>query len=88
MKNEPQQSKRKTLDERLGILGIASVAVIGMFLFQPIANVCGLTAIFLLIKRRNDKTVSKSIKVIGWVLVAIWVLLVMTVVNYQTGTGV
>jgi len=88
MNSSQHLSKRKTLDERLGILGIASVAVIGMFIFQPVANVCGLTAIFLLIKRRNDTTVLKRTKIIGWVLVAVWFLLVLFVVNSQTSSGV
>ncbi|NCN51240.1 MAG: hypothetical protein COZ34_02410 [Candidatus Pacebacteria bacterium CG_4_10_14_3_um_filter_34_15] len=88
MKKNSQPSKRKTLDERLGIVGIASVAVIGMFIFQPIANVCGLTAVYLLVKRRNDKTVPKRTKVFGWVLVIVWLFLVLLIVNSQTNAGV
>lgn len=71
-------AKRKTLDDRLGIIGLSSIAVIGSLftggILKPIAYVCGLSAIYYLIKRRKDPTISKNTKIIGWVLIIIWLI--------------
>jgi len=70
--------KRKTIDDILGINGLLIIAIVGnsIFkggLFSPIASVCGLSAIYYLIKRR--KTLDKKQKQIGWGLVILWLVI-------------
>jgi len=71
--------KRRTLDSILGINGLLVVAIIGSTIFkggliEPIALVCGLSAVYYLIKKRKE-LVTKQ-KYIGWGLVVLWVILV------------
>jgi len=74
--NSQLKPKRKTLDERIGIIGMATIAVIGMFIFPPIANICGLSAIYYLLKGRKDNNIPKKVKVIGWILVSVWLVII------------
>ena len=75
---------RKTLDEYLGIVGLAIIAVIGTplgGLLRPIGDVAGLSVAYYLIKRRNDSTLTKKTQIIGWILFVVW-LLEVGIVSY------
>ncbi len=74
-----QKKKRKTVDEYLGITGLVLIAVIGSLfggIIRPIAYVCGLSAIYYLVKRRKDESLQKNTKLFGWVLVVLWLIIV------------
>ena len=76
---DEQKRKRKTIDEYLGTTGLGLIAVFGSLfggIIRPIAYVCGLSAIYYLIKRRKDEGLHKSTKIFGWVLVVLWLIIV------------
>lgn len=76
--NSPSvKKKRKTLDEYLGIIGLGVIAVFGSLfggLIKPLAFACGLSAAYYLIKRRKDPTLTKKTKIIGWILISVWLI--------------
>lgn len=77
MTDEMLKKKRKTIDEYLGITGLAIIAVVGSLfggLIRPMAYVAGLSAGYYLIKRRNDPTLKKNTKIINWILLVIWLV--------------
>lgn len=74
VQNNTQKPKRKTLDDRLGVVGLAVAAVVMTMIFPPIGLVCALTAIYKLIKRNNDPTLSRTSKTIAWTLLALWLI--------------
>lgn len=77
--DEKQKPKRKTLDEWLGIKGLGLLAVLAMLILEGLADVAALTAIYQLIKRRNDPTLLKNEKIVGWVLVSIWFVMLLLI---------
>jgi hypothetical protein len=69
--------KRKSLDDRIGtigllILGVISTPFVGGFLF-PIFFICGITGMFRLIGKKR-KELSDKQKVFGWILAVIFIL--------------
>ena len=68
--------KRKTLDDRLGTIGLLIAGVIGIpfresFLY-PILFICGVTGVVRLIGKKR-KELSDTQKIVGWVLVAMFI---------------